>query len=173
MLQPNSIILAISPANQDIATSDAIKLAREVDPTGYMNYVKLAGIIFSTLVHFYLVQAKQSLTSNYGLIFSGERTFGVLTKLDLMDKGTNAVDVCIQILNLEIIQINLTFITCLVIFVGFCLINLSPRLAGPLELEFWKYFIGVELSFGIVRLVKNELFVVKKCKNLKCVRKKK
>ncbi|KAL8268469.1 hypothetical protein R6Q59_002267 [Mikania micrantha] len=53
---PNSIILAISPANQDIATSDAMKLAREVDPTG-------------------------------------ERTFGVLTKLDLMDKGTNALDV--------------------------------------------------------------------------------
>ncbi|KAL7238401.1 hypothetical protein ACSBR2_004489 [Camellia fascicularis] len=54
--KPNSIILAISPANQDIATSDAIKLARDVDP-------------------------------------SGERTFGVLTKLDLMDKGTNALDV--------------------------------------------------------------------------------
>ncbi|KAL5862444.1 hypothetical protein ACOSQ3_003740 [Xanthoceras sorbifolium] len=54
--KPNSIILAISPANQDIATSDAIKLARDVDPTG-------------------------------------ERTFGVLTKLDLMDKGTNALDV--------------------------------------------------------------------------------
>lgn len=54
--KPNCIILAISPANQDIATSDAIKLAREVDPTG-------------------------------------ERTFGVLTKLDLMDKGTNAIDV--------------------------------------------------------------------------------
>lgn len=54
--KPNCIILAISPANQDIATSDAIKLAREVDPTG-------------------------------------ERTFGVLTKLDLMDKGTNALEV--------------------------------------------------------------------------------
>ncbi|XVE99896.1 hypothetical protein REPUB_Repub03eG0240600 [Reevesia pubescens] len=54
--KPNSIILAISPANQDIATSDAIKISREVDPTG-------------------------------------ERTFGVLTKLDLMDKGTNALDV--------------------------------------------------------------------------------
>ncbi|KAK3027407.1 hypothetical protein RJ639_042086 [Escallonia herrerae] len=53
---PNCIILAISPANQDIATSDAIKHAREVDPTG-------------------------------------ERTFGVVTKLDLMDKGTNALDV--------------------------------------------------------------------------------
>ncbi|KAL7120859.1 hypothetical protein ACP275_02G148000 [Erythranthe tilingii] len=54
--KPNCIILAISPANQDIATSDAIKLSKEVDP-------------------------------------SGERTFGVLTKLDLMDKGTNALEV--------------------------------------------------------------------------------
>ncbi|XP_024994320.1 dynamin-related protein 1C-like [Cynara cardunculus var. scolymus] len=54
--KPNCIILAISPANQDIATSDAIKLAREVDPTG-------------------------------------ERTFGVVTKLDLMDAGTNCLDV--------------------------------------------------------------------------------
>lgn len=54
--KPNCIILAISPANQDIATSDAIKLAKEVDPTG-------------------------------------DRTFGVVTKLDLMDKGTNALDV--------------------------------------------------------------------------------
>ncbi|XP_047250154.1 phragmoplastin DRP1E isoform X2 [Capsicum annuum] len=54
--KPNCILLAITPANQDIATSDAIKIAREVDPTG-------------------------------------ERTIGVLTKLDLMDKGTNALDV--------------------------------------------------------------------------------
>ncbi|KAL2630381.1 hypothetical protein R1flu_015067 [Riccia fluitans] len=54
--KPNTIILAVSPANQDIATSDAIKIAREVDP-------------------------------------NGERTFGVATKLDLMDKGTNALDV--------------------------------------------------------------------------------
>lgn len=35
-MQPNCIILAISPANQDIATSDAIKLAREVDPSGML-----------------------------------------------------------------------------------------------------------------------------------------
>ncbi|KFK37264.1 hypothetical protein AALP_AA4G234900 [Arabis alpina] len=54
--KPNCLILAISPANQDIATSDAIKLAKEVDP-------------------------------------AGDRTFGVLTKLDLMDKGTDALDV--------------------------------------------------------------------------------
>ncbi|KAK7386306.1 hypothetical protein VNO78_26447 [Psophocarpus tetragonolobus] len=54
--KPNCLILAITPANQDIATSDAIKVSRQVDP-------------------------------------AGERTFGVLTKLDLMDKGTNARDV--------------------------------------------------------------------------------
>jgi replication fork clamp-binding protein CrfC len=32
--QPNCIILAVSPANQDLATSDAIKISREVDPKG-------------------------------------------------------------------------------------------------------------------------------------------
>nr|GMC80247.1 dynamin-related protein 1C [Ipomoea batatas] len=48
-------MVTVRKTNQDIATSDAIKLAREVDP-------------------------------------SGERTFGVLTKLDLMDQGTNALD---------------------------------------------------------------------------------
>ena len=51
----NSIILAISPANADIANSDALKFAREVDPRG-------------------------------------ERTFGVITKVDLMDEGTDAID---------------------------------------------------------------------------------
>lgn len=53
---PNSIILAVSSANVDLANSDALNLAREVDP-------------------------------------DGTRTIGVLTKLDLMDKGTNAMDV--------------------------------------------------------------------------------
>ena len=31
---PNSIILAITSANTDMATSEAIKLARDVDPDG-------------------------------------------------------------------------------------------------------------------------------------------
>lgn len=54
--KPNCIILAVSPANSDIANSDALKMAREVDP-------------------------------------KGERTLGVLTKIDLMDPGTDAMDV--------------------------------------------------------------------------------
>eukprot|EP00026_Physarum_polycephalum_P003565 Phypoly_transcript_03578.p1 GENE.Phypoly_transcript_03578~~Phypoly_transcript_03578.p1 ORF type:complete len:535 (+),score=118.20 Phypoly_transcript_03578:792-2396(+) len=53
---PNAIILAVHAANQDLATSDALKLAREVDP-------------------------------------EGKRTVGVLTKLDLMDKGTDAMEI--------------------------------------------------------------------------------
>ncbi|XP_049848754.1 dynamin-A-like [Schistocerca gregaria] len=51
----NSIILAVHAANQDIATSDAIKLAAQSDP-------------------------------------KHTRTIGVLTKLDLMDRGTDAMD---------------------------------------------------------------------------------
>jgi len=49
-LQPNCIILAITPANQDLATSDAIKISREVDPTGnlvILFYVILITICFS------------------------------------------------------------------------------------------------------------------------------
>ncbi|CAF1156999.1 unnamed protein product, partial [Brachionus calyciflorus] len=52
----NCLILAVSPANSDLANSDALKLAREVDP-------------------------------------SGMRTIGVITKLDLMDEGTDARDI--------------------------------------------------------------------------------
>ncbi len=32
--QENTIILAVSPANQDLANSDALKLARRADPDG-------------------------------------------------------------------------------------------------------------------------------------------
>ena len=32
----NCIILAVSPANQDLANSDALKLAKEVDPQGLL-----------------------------------------------------------------------------------------------------------------------------------------
>lgn len=52
----NTLILAVSAGNTDIATSDAIKLAREVDP-------------------------------------KGDRTIGVVTKLDIMNRGTDAMDV--------------------------------------------------------------------------------
>ncbi|KAF9355885.1 vacuolar protein sorting-associated protein 1 [Mortierella sp. AD094] len=54
--KPNAIILAVTAANTDLANSDGLKLAREVDP-------------------------------------EGARTIGVLTKIDLMDAGTDVVDI--------------------------------------------------------------------------------
>ena len=52
----NCLILAVSPANSDLANSDALQIAKSVDPQGL-------------------------------------RTIGVITKLDLMDQGTDAKDV--------------------------------------------------------------------------------
>lgn len=52
---PNSIILAITAANTDFATSEALQIAREYDP-------------------------------------DGSRTLAVLTKLDIMDHGTDAYE---------------------------------------------------------------------------------
>ncbi|CAO0795555.1 unnamed protein product [Mucor circinelloides] len=54
--KPNSIILAVTAANTDLANSDGLKLARDVDPEGL-------------------------------------RTIGVLTKVDLMDQGTDVIDI--------------------------------------------------------------------------------
>lgn len=53
---PNSIILSVTSGNTDFSTSEAIKLARDVDP-------------------------------------EGRRTLAVVSKLDLMDHGTDAYDV--------------------------------------------------------------------------------
>ena len=50
---PRTIILCVIPANMDMATSDGLHMARQLDPRGL-------------------------------------RTVGVLTKIDLMDKGSNA-----------------------------------------------------------------------------------
>ena len=49
---PKTIILCVIPANQDLSTSDGLKLAREWDK-------------------------------------AGERTIGVISKIDIMDKGTS------------------------------------------------------------------------------------
>ncbi|XP_032906792.1 dynamin-2 isoform X4 [Amblyraja radiata] len=52
----NCLILAVTPANSDLANSDALKIAKDVDPQGL-------------------------------------RIIGVITKLDLMDEGTDAKDI--------------------------------------------------------------------------------
>ncbi|XP_014885507.1 dynamin-2 isoform X2 [Poecilia latipinna] len=56
IVKESCLILAVTPANTDLANSDALKIAKEVDPQGL-------------------------------------RTIGVITKLDLMDEGTDARDI--------------------------------------------------------------------------------
>ncbi|XWS68209.1 hypothetical protein CRYUN_Cryun04dG0071500 [Craigia yunnanensis] len=51
--QPSCLILAVTPANSDLANSDALQIAGNADPDGY-------------------------------------RTIGVISKLDIMDRGTDA-----------------------------------------------------------------------------------
>ena len=64
--RPNTLILAVTPANTDFATSESIKLAKMADPDGL-------------------------------------RTLGVITKLDLMDQGTDAMDVlCGRVYNVHL-----------------------------------------------------------------------
>ena len=56
---PRTIILCVIPANADLSTSDALKMAKQLDS-------------------------------------SGLRTLGVLTKIDIMDKGTSAKEVLLN-----------------------------------------------------------------------------
>lgn len=42
----NVIILAVTPANADLATSDALRLAREVDPTGERTIGECVGMCY-------------------------------------------------------------------------------------------------------------------------------
>lgn len=46
---PNCIILAVTAANTDMATSEALKVAREVDPDG-----QHINVYFGLRVHFFL-----------------------------------------------------------------------------------------------------------------------
>lgn len=85
---PNCIILAVTAANTDMATSEALKVAREVDPDGQsvtllltVENLDMAAIAISRL-HAPCVLSPL-----------GRRTLAVVTKLDLMDAGTDAMDV--------------------------------------------------------------------------------
>lgn len=49
----NCLILAVTSANADLATSDALKLAKEVDPAGEYNVVMLMAFMFYERWHFF------------------------------------------------------------------------------------------------------------------------
>lgn len=102
---PNSIILAVSPANSDIANSDSLQMAMLVDP-------------------------------------EGKRTIGVLTKIDLMDKGTDALEV----LTGKVVPLKLGFIG--VINRSQEDINSNKKISEALECE--QIFFRRHLSYRVI-----------------------
>lgn len=63
---PNSIILAVTPANIDLATSEALKIAREVDPDGETQIRVIFFIMYSSfkMVYTKIVWITQLLISH-------------------------------------------------------------------------------------------------------------
>ena len=90
------LILAVTPANSDLANSDALTLSKQVDP-------------------------------------EGKRTLGVITKLDIMDRGTNAV----KYLKGEVVPLRLGYVG----VVNRCQADIAERRtihhARKLEAEFF------------------------------------
>lgn len=74
--KPNSIILAVQSATQDLATSDALKLAREVDPEGHRTIGVLTkiGIIPSTTCHVTHLQLSECNSESMQTSWTEERT---------------------------------------------------------------------------------------------------
>ncbi len=100
----NVIILAVTPANADLATSDALRLAREVDPSGERT-IGAGGLCWGVSSLGEPLLGAWSWCTAFGLLkmspapskpcaWPGLPTpAGVLTKIDIMDPGTNCRDV--------------------------------------------------------------------------------
>lgn len=111
------LILAVTPANSDLANSDALTLSKQVDP-------------------------------------EGKRTLGVITKLDIMDRGTNAV----KYLKGEVIPLKLGYVG----VVNRCQADIAERRsinhARKLEADFFASkpeYADVACSCGIHALSRN------------------
>lgn len=111
------LILAVTPANSDLANSDALTLSKQVDP-------------------------------------EGKRTLGVITKLDIMDRGTNAL----KYLKGEVIPLRLGYVG----VVNRCQADIAERRsinhARKLEAEFFASkpeYEEVAQKCGIQALSKN------------------
>jgi len=136
---PTCVILAVSAANHDLVNSDAIELARSVDPEGLRTIGRLhhlvltlvisrhhaaehshhlfilvflcRGAMAAAIIRFNNIRVLQVLQLLKLLAFiQGLRMAlggaGVLTKLDIMDRGTNAL----RVLKNEVVPLRLGYI---------------------------------------------------------------
>jgi len=86
----NAIILAVTAANTDLANSDGLNLARQVDPDGrhyLLGTSSRRGCSADSAACARLFHRPRARAA------PGQRTIGVLTKIDIMDEGTNVLDI--------------------------------------------------------------------------------
>ncbi|KAG2291771.1 hypothetical protein Bca4012_007721 [Brassica carinata] len=121
--QPTCLILAVTPANSDLANSDALQVARAADPDGH-------------------------------------RTIGVITKLDIMDKGTDASNLLLG----KIVPLRLGYVGVVNRCQEDILLNRSVKEALSAEEKFFRSrpaYHGLADRLGIPQLAKklNQILV--------------
>ncbi|XP_013656245.2 dynamin-related protein 3A isoform X1 [Brassica napus] len=121
--QPSCLILAVTPANSDLANSDALQVARAADPDGH-------------------------------------RTIGVITKLDIMDKGTDASNLLLG----KIVPLRLGYVGVVNRCQEDILLNRSVKEALSAEEKFFRSrpaYHGLADRLGIPQLAKklNQILV--------------
>ncbi|CAN6826702.1 unnamed protein product [Brassica oleracea] len=121
--QPSCLILAVTPANSDLANSDALQVARAADPDGH-------------------------------------RTIGVITKLDIMDKGTDASNLLLG----KIVPLRLGYVGVVNRCQEDIMLNRSVKEALSAEEKFFRSrpaYHGLADRLGIPRLAKklNQILV--------------
>ncbi|XP_028789774.1 dynamin-related protein 3B [Neltuma alba] len=113
---PACVILAVTPANSDLANSDALQMARIADP-------------------------------------DGSRTIGVITKLDIMDRGTDALNLLLG----KVIPLRLGYVGVVNRSQEDILMNRSIKDALVAEEEFFRsrpVYNGIADRCGIPQLAK-------------------
>ncbi|KAL0891465.1 hypothetical protein Bca101_015448 [Brassica carinata] len=121
--QPSCLILAVTPANSDLANSDALQIAGNADPDGH-------------------------------------RTIGVITKLDIMDKGTDARDLLLG----KVVPLRLGYVGVVNRCQEDILLNRSVKEALSAEEKFFRSrpaYHGLADRVGIPQLAKklNQILV--------------
>uniref|UniRef100_A0A1J3C895 Dynamin-related protein 3A n=1 Tax=Noccaea caerulescens TaxID=107243 RepID=A0A1J3C895_NOCCA len=121
--QPSCLILAVTPANSDLANSDALQIAGNADPDGH-------------------------------------RTIGVITKLDIMDKGTDARNLLLG----KIVPLRLGYVGVVNRCQEDILLNRSVKEALSAEEKFFRSrpaYHGLDDRLGIPQLAKklNQILV--------------
>lgn len=76
--RPSCLILAVTPANADLANSDALQIARSADPDGKSDICSFVHSIEQAAYQYWQDGVTHSM---YLIFYAGSRTIGVITKV--------------------------------------------------------------------------------------------